>query len=282
MFNRLQKIGKALMMPIAVLPIAAILLRLGFGDIFTGDIAGIMKSSGEAIFSNLDLIFAIGIAYGLANDGDGASALSAGIGVLIAKSAYLQIDKDLNTGVFIGIIIGVVAGYIYNRFHTIKLPQFLGFFGGKRFVPILTSLVAIVIGILIGNFWHYVESGIEGFSNTIISLKEVGTFIYGFLNRLLIPLGLHHILNSIFWFQLGDYSYLRWGRCVANGDLNRFFAVTRLLVSIWAGILYRDDVLGLSQFGMGHLRQFLFLNKLPERKKAKQEGLGGDYLGLRW
>jgi len=117
---------------------------------------------GEAIFSNLDLIFAIGIAYGLANDGDGASALSAGIGVLIAKSAYLQIDKDLNTGVFIGIIIGVVAGYIYNRFHTIKLPQFLGFFGGKRFVPILTSLVAIVIGILIGNFWHYVESGIEG------------------------------------------------------------------------------------------------------------------------
>ncbi len=184
MFNTLQKIGKALMMPIAVLPIAAILLRLGFGDIFSGDIANIMKTAGEAIFSNLDLIFAIGIAYGLAKDGDGASALSAGIGVLIAKSVYLEIDKNLNTGVFIGIIIGIVAGYIYNRFHTIKLPQFLGFFGGKRFVPILTSLVAVLIGVLIGNFWHYAESLIQSFSNIIISMQEIGTFLYGFLNRL--------------------------------------------------------------------------------------------------
>jgi len=102
-------------------------------------------------------------------------------------------------------------GIYTTEFHTIKLPQFLGFFGGKRFVPILTSLVAIVIGILIGNFWHYVESGIEGFSNTIISLKEVGTFIYGFLNRLLIPLGLHHILNSIFWFHSVTTAMLKMG-----------------------------------------------------------------------
>ncbi len=225
MFNSLQKIGKALMMPIAVLPIAAILLRLGFGDIFSGDIANIMKTAGEAIFSNLDLIFAIGIAYGLAKDGDGASALSAGIGVLIAKSVYLEIDKNLNTGVFIGIIIGIVAGYIYNRFRTIKLPQFLGFFGGKRFVPILTSLVTVLIGVLIGNFWHYAESLIQSFSNIIISMQEIGTFLYGFLNRLLIPLGLHHILNSIFLFQIGDYSYIKDGvEVVANGDLNRFFA----------------------------------------------------------
>ncbi len=96
MFNTPQKLEKLLMMPIAVLPIAAILLRLGFGDIFSGDIANIMKTAGEAIFSNLDLIFAIGIAYGLAKDGDGASSLSAGIGVLIAKSVYLEIDKNLN------------------------------------------------------------------------------------------------------------------------------------------------------------------------------------------
>ena len=211
MFNFLQKIGKALMTPIAVLPIAAILLRLGYGDIFTGDIANIMRVSGSAIFSNLDLLFAIGIAYGLAKNSDGASALSAGVGLLISKAVYLQIDKDLNMGVFIGIIIGVLAGVLYNRFHNIKLPDFLGFFGGKRFVPIVTSLSAIVVGILAGYFWHYAQGAIDSFSHSIIGLGEFGTFIYGTLNRLLIPLGLHHILNSIFWFQLGDFSYLKDG-----------------------------------------------------------------------
>ena len=225
MFNFLQKIGKALMTPIAVLPIAAILLRLGYGDIFTGDIANIMRVSGSAIFSNLDLLFAIGIAYGLAKNSDGAAALSAGVGLLISKAVYLQIDKDLNMGVFIGIIIGVLAGVLYNRFHNIKLPDFLGFFGGKRFVPIVTSLSAIVVGILAGYFWHYAQGAIDSFSHSIIGLGEFGTFIYGILNRLLIPLGLHHILNSIFWFQLGDFSYLKDGvTIVANGDLNRFFA----------------------------------------------------------
>ncbi len=135
------------MTPIAVLPIAAILLRLGFGDIpfINGEFADIMKVAGNAIFSNLDLIFAIGIAYGLAKNGDGASALSAGIGVLIAKAVNLQIDPKLNMGVFIGIIIGIVAGTLYNRFHTIKLPDFLGFFGGKRFVPIITQLVVLYL-----------------------------------------------------------------------------------------------------------------------------------------
>jgi len=224
MFNFLQKIGKALMTPIAVLPVAAILLRLGFGDIFVGDIANIMKVAGDAIFTNLDLLFAIGIAYGLANNSDGAAALSAGVGLLIAKSVYLQIDKDLNMGVFIGIIMGISAGILYNRFYTIRLPEFLGFFAGKRFVPIITSILAIIIGVLAGYFWHYAQSGIDLFSHYIISLNEIGTFIYGVLNRLLIPLGLHHILNSLFWFQLGDYSYIKDGvTMVANGDLNRFF-----------------------------------------------------------
>jgi PTS system N-acetylglucosamine-specific IIC component len=128
-------------------------------------------------------------------------------------------------GVFIGIIIGIVAGTLYNRFHTIKLPDFLGFFGGKRFVPIITAIVAIFIGVLAGYFWHYAQSAIDSFSHSIISLGELGTFIYGTLNRLLIPLGLHHILNSIFLFQLGDFSYVKDGvTVVANGDLSRFFA----------------------------------------------------------
>jgi len=227
MFNFFQKIGKALMTPIAVLPVAAILLRLGFGDIpfITGDVANIMKVAGDAIFSNLDMLFAVGIAYGLAKNNDGAAALAGAVGLLISKAVYLEIDKDLNMGVFIGIIIGILAGTLYNRFHTIKPPEFLGFFGGKRFVPIVTALSAIVVGVLAGYFWHYAQSGIDSFSNSIISLNEFGSFLYGTLNRLLIPLGLHHILNSVFLFQVGDYEYVKDGATlVANGDLGRFFA----------------------------------------------------------
>ncbi|CAA6815023.1 MAG: PTS system, N-acetylglucosamine-specific IIA component (EC / PTS system, N-acetylglucosamine-specific IIB component (EC / PTS system, N-acetylglucosamine-specific IIC component (EC [uncultured Sulfurovum sp.] len=227
MFNLLQKVGKALMTPIAVLPVAAILLRLGFGDIpyIDGEIANIMKIAGEAIFSNLDMLFAVGIAYGLAKNNDGAAALAGAVGLLIAKAVYLEIDKALNMGVFIGIIMGILAGSLYNRFHTMKAPEFLGFFGGKRFVPIITALFAIFVGVLAGNFWHYAQSGIDTFSNAIINLNELGSFLYGTLNRLLIPLGLHHILNSVFLFQVGDYEYVKDGTTlIANGDLHRFFA----------------------------------------------------------
>jgi len=227
MFNLLQKVGKALMTPIAVLPIAAILLRLGFGDIpfITGDIANIMKVAGEAIFSNLDMLFAVGIAYGLAKNSDGAAALAGAVGLLIAKAVYLEMDKELNMGVFIGIIIGILAGSLYNRFHTIKPPEFLGFFGGKRFVPIVTALASIVVGVLAGEFWHYAQNAINSFSNTLFNLNEFGSFIYGILNRLLIPFGLHHILNSVFLLQVGEYSYVKDGATlVANGDLGRFFA----------------------------------------------------------
>ena len=266
MFTLLQKVGKALMTPIAVLPIAAILLRLGFGDIpyFDGQVAHIMKVSGNAIFSNLDLIFAIGIAYGLAKNSDGAAALSAGIGVLISKAVYLQIDPKLNMGVFIGIIIGIVAGVLYNRFYTIKLPDFLGFFAGKRFVPIITAISAIFIGILAGYFWHYAQSAIDSFSHSIISMGEVGTFIYGFLNRLLIPLGLHHILNSIFLFQLGEYSYIQDGATVvANGDLSRFFAGDPT-----AGI-YMGGFYIIMMFGLPAMALAIYLSTPKEsRKKA--------------
>lgn len=227
MFNLLQKIGKALMTPIAVLPIAAILLRLGFGDIpfINGEFATILKSAGEVIFANLDLLFGIGIAYGLAKNSDGTAGLSGGVGVIVAKSIYINIDSSVNMGVFVGIIMGVIAGTLYNRFYTIKFPEYLGFFSGKRFIPIVTVFSAILVGILAGYFWQYAQNLINSFSSIIISLNEVGTFIYGVLNRALIPLGLHHILNSIFWFQLGEYTYIKDGvEVVANGDLHRFFA----------------------------------------------------------
>ncbi|MCB4752615.1 MAG: PTS transporter subunit EIIC [Sulfurovum sp.] len=264
MFNLSQHIGKALMTPIAILPVAALLLRLGFGDIFEGQVALIMKSAGEAIFSNLDLLFGIGIAYGLAKNNDGAAALSGAIGVFIAKAVYMNIDNTVNMGVFVGIIIGVVTGILYNRYHTIKLPEFLGFFGGKRFIPIITALVAIIVGVLSGYFWHYAQNGIDAFSNTIIGLGEIGTFIYGVLNRLLIPLGLHHILNSVFWFQLGEYSYLKDGvQVVANGDLHRFFAGDPS-----AGI-YMSGFYVVMMFGLPAIAYAIYLNTpKAHRKKA--------------
>ena len=263
MFTLLQKIGKALMTPIAVLPVAALLLRLGFGDIFDGQIALIMKDAGEAVFSNLDLLFGIGIAYGLAKNNDGAAALSGAIGVLIAKAVYVSIDKDVNMGVFVGIIIGVLAGTLYNRFHNIKLPEFLGFFGGKRFVPIITAIASIAVGVLAGYFWPYVQSGIDAFSNTIIGLHEFGTFLYGVLNRLLIPLGLHHILNSVFWFQLGDYTYMKDGvEVVANGDLHRFFAGDPT-----AGI-YMSGFYVVMMFGLPAMAYAIYLNT-PKAYRTK-------------
>ncbi|MFT7879278.1 MAG: PTS transporter subunit EIIC [Sulfurimonas sp.] len=264
MFNLFQKIGKALMTPIAVLPVAALLLRLGFGDIFDGQIALIMKSAGEAIFSHLDLLFGIGIAYGLAKNNDGAAALSGAIGVLIAKAVYVSIDESVNMGVFVGIIIGVIAGTLYNRYHTIKLPEFLGFFGGKRFVPIITAVSAIGVGILAGYFWHYAQGAIDSFSNLIIGLGETGTFIYGTLNRALIPLGLHHILNSVFWFQLGEYTYLKEGvETVANGDLHRFFAGDKS-----AGV-YMAGFYVVMMFGLPAMALAIYLNTPKSyRKKA--------------
>ena len=270
MFSLLQRIGKALMTPIAVLPVAALLLRLGFGDIFDGQVALIMKSAGDAIFSHLDLLFGIGIAYGLAKNNDGAAALAGAIGVLIAKAVYLSIDKDVNMGVFVGIIIGVVAGTLYNRYHDIKLPEFLGFFGGKRFVPIVTAVSAIGVGVFAGYFWHFAQSGIDLFSNAIIGLNEIGTFIYGTLNRLLIPLGLHHILNSVFWFQLGEYTHLKDGvEVVANGDLHRFFAGDKT-----AGV-YMSGFYVVMMFGLPAMAYAIYLNTPKSSRKKVGAILAG-------
>ena len=258
------------MTPIAVLPIAALLLRFGFGDIFDGQSAEIMKAAGDAVFGNLDLIFGIGIAYGLAKNHDGAAALAGAIGVLIAKDVYQAIDDSVNMGVFIGIIIGVLAGALYNRYHNIKLPDFLGFFGGKRFVPIITAVVSIFVGVLAGYYWHYIQNGIDTFSNAIIGLNEIGTFIYGTLNRLLIPLGLHHILNSLFWFQIGDYEYVQAGKTlIAHGDLHRFFAGDKS-----AGI-YMAGFYPVMMFGLPALGLAMYLNTPKSKRKEVGAILAG-------
>ena len=218
-FGKLQSIGKAIMLPIAVLPAAALLLRFGAPDVL--NIPFITKAGG-AVFDNLALIFAIGIAVGLAKDNNGASGLAGGIGYLILTAGLKAIDKDLNMSVLAGIISGIEAGYLYNRFHAIKLPEFLGFFSGRRFVPIATAVVSIVLAGIFGVIWGPCQAAIHAVGEWIIGAGVVGTFVYGVLNRLLIPVGLHHILNSFIWFVFGEYTTP--AGVVATGDLNRFFA----------------------------------------------------------
>ena len=218
-FGKLQSIGKALMLPIAVLPAAALLLRFGAPDVL--NIPFITKAGG-AVFDNLALIFAIGIAVGLAKDNNGASGLAGGIGYLILTAGLKAIDKDLNMSALAGIISGIEAGYLYNRFHAIKLPEFLGFFSGRRFVPIATAVVSIVLAGIFGVIWGPCQAAIHAVGEWIIGAGVVGTFVYGVLNRLLIPVGLHHILNSFIWFVFGEYTTP--AGVVATGDLNRFFA----------------------------------------------------------
>ncbi len=215
----LQRLGRALMLPIAVLPVAALLLRLGAPDVF--DIPFIMQGGG-AIFDNLPLLFGIGVAIGLARDNPGAAGLAGAVGYLVLTAALKTIDKSLNMGVLAGIVMGVVAGLVYNRFYAIKLPDWLGFFGGRRFVPIATGALAIVLAAVFSVIWPPIQLVIGQAGNWIIGAGAPGAFVYGVLNRLLIPTGLHHIINNLIWFEFGSFTTAA-GQ-VVHGDLHRFFA----------------------------------------------------------
>ena len=217
----LQKLGKALMLPIAVLPVAALLLRLGQPDLL--DIPFI-ANAGNSVFSNLALLFAMGIAVGLSIDGAGASALAGAVGYFILKATTATINPDIDMSFFGGIISGVVAGHAYNRFHAASLPTYLAFFGGKRLVPIMTGLFMLLIGWVCGYIWPAIQTGIDAFGHGIANSGALGQFGYGVLNRGLIPFGLHHVLNSYFWFGLGEYTDPVTHAVLATGDLNRFFA----------------------------------------------------------
>ncbi|WP_346355334.1 N-acetylglucosamine-specific PTS transporter subunit IIBC [Azotosporobacter soli] len=215
----IQKLGKALMTPVAVLPAAALLLRLGAPDILNWPW---MFQAGDAIFGNLAVIFAVGIAVGLAEENNGVAGLAALVGYFVLTKVGTSFDKTINMGVLAGFLSGMVAGYLYNKYRNIKLPDFLGFFGGKRFVPIITSIYMLVIGVLAGYVWPLIQHGLNTFGNAIAGSGAVGAMIFGILNRALIPFGLHHVLNSLFWFQFGTFTDAA-GK-VVNGDLTRFFA----------------------------------------------------------
>lgn len=285
LLGALQPLGRAFMLPVAVLPIAGLLLRLGQPDLF--DIAFI-AAAGEAIFANLGLIFAAGIAVGLARENHGAAALAGVVCYLVATKgaeALLHIDpstvaalpeaaRDLAVNaakakeiakfsVPVGILSGLIAGYFYNRYFDIKLPDYLAFFGGRRFVPIVSGIAGLVLAAAFGLGWSFLERGMDAFSHGIVQSGNVGLFVYGVLNRLLIITGLHHILNNVAWFIVGDYNGV-------TGDLKRFFAGDPA-----AGV-FMSGFFPVMMFGLPAACLAMYRTALPERRKA----VGGMLLSL--
>ncbi|MDD9311532.1 N-acetylglucosamine-specific PTS transporter subunit IIBC [Cytobacillus firmus] len=265
MLGFLQKIGKSLMLPIAVMPAAALLLRLGQDDLL-----GIpfISAAGNAVFGHLALLFAIGIAIGFSKDGSGAAALAGAVGYFVLTEGAAAINETVNMGVFGGIISGIIAGLLYNKYHDIKLPEWLGFFGGKRFVPIITSLVMIVIAFLFGYVWPPVQAGINSVGDWIIGAGAAGVGVFGFLNRLLIPVGLHHILNTLVWFEFGEFTNAAGD--VIKGDLWRFLA--------------KDPSAGIFMTGFFPIMMFglpgAALAMVAAAKKEKRKAVAGAMAGL--
>ncbi|MDT5093512.1 MAG: N-acetylglucosamine system or component [Mycobacterium sp.] len=242
-FAQLQRLGKSLMLPIAVLPAAGILLRLGQDDLLggihtpvIGPFFAAMSAAGGALFENLGLLFAVGVAIGFARKADGSTALSAVVGYLVMAAVFKtmspvvlagQVGKSgepavIDYSVFGGIVIGLVTAVLFDRYHTIKLPSWLGFFGGRRFVPIIVSLASLFIAFAMSYFYPLFNSGLNGLGAFIGGSGALGAFVYGFINRMLIPVGLHHIVNTYVWWIYGSYPAPD-GK-IAHGDIGRFTA----------------------------------------------------------
>ncbi len=281
----LQPLGRALMLPIAVLPVAGLLLRLGQPDLLN---IGFIAAAGDAIFSNLGLLFAIGVAVGLARENNGAAGLAGVVCFLIATEgakALLHVPMDVTAGLItahadlagaaykakalaklsvpIGILSGVIGGLFYNRFSGFKLPEYLAFFSGRRFVPIVSGLAGLLMAVLIGWGYDAINGGVDAASRAIVGSGELGLLVYGFLNRILIVTGLHHILNNIAWFVVGDFHG-------ATGDLRRFFAGDPNAGGFMSGFF------PVMMFGLPAACLAMYHTARPEKRKA----VGGMLVSL--
>lgn len=273
----LQPLGRALMLPIAVLPVAGLLLRLGQPDLLN---IGFVAAAGDAIFSNLGLLFAIGVAVGLARENNGAAGLAGVVCFLIASEGaktLLHVPAEVTAGLItahadlagaaykakalaklsvpIGIISGVIAGLFYNRFSEFKLPEYLAFFSGRRFVPIISGLAGLLMAVLLGFGYDAINGSVDAASRAIVGSGELGLLVYGFLNRILIVTGLHHILNNIAWFVVGDFHG-------TTGDLRRFFADDPNAGAFMSGFF------PVMMFGLPAACLAMYHTARPEKKKA--------------
>jgi len=274
---KLQPMGRALMLPIAVLPVAALLLRLGQPDLLN---VPAIAAAGDAIFSNLGLLFAIGVAVGLARENHGAAGLAAVVGYLVATHAAKVLidvpadaiadfsgraadlaaaafrDKELaKLSVPLGLLSGLIAGWAYNRWSDMRLPSYLAFFGGRRFVPIVCGFTGLALGLAFGVAWPTVEHGMDVTSQAVLGSESLGLFSYGVLNRVLIVTGLHHIINNIAWFLLGDYNGV-------TGDLKRFFAGDPSAGAFMTGFF------PVMMFGLPGACLAMYRTALPAKRKA--------------
>ncbi len=295
-FAAAQRLGRSLMLPIATLPAASLLLRFGQADMLGADgvakrlswmqpVADVLAQAGDAVFSHLPLIFAVGVAVGFAKKSDGSTGV-AGLfgylvleGVLKALAPYLGAGGDgdpakstINYGVLGGIIIGITAALLWQRFYRIKLPDWLAFFGGRRFVPIITSLAALAIGVVLALIYPafnwlineqlggwLMEAGTKGGAAAVIA-----SFVFGTINRLLIPFGLHHLLNSIPWFQLGDCTNAS-GQTV-HGDLTCFFSGVDG-TNAWTGS-FMTGFFPIMMFALPGAALAIWRTARPEKRKA--------------
>jgi PTS system N-acetylglucosamine-specific IIC component len=279
----LQKVGGALMLPIAVLPIAGLLLRLGQPDLFD---SASMTAAGQAIFGNLGLLFAIGVAVGLARENHGAAGLASVVAYLVAtRGAEVLISvppeaiadvsgraRELAIAAYkshelarltvpVGILSGLMAGTLYNRFYRITLPSYLSFFGGRRFVPIVSGLGGLALALAFGTQWQHLEQGMDVLSRSVLNAGSLGLFAYGVLNRLLIVTGLHHIINNIAWYLLGEYHGV-------TGDQARFFAGDPS-----AGV-FMSGFFPVMMFGLPAACLAMYHCALPERRRVAGGLLG--------
>ncbi|GGW29995.1 PTS transporter subunit EIIC [Streptomyces xantholiticus] len=238
----MQRIGRSLMLPVAVLPAAALLVRFGQPDMlgkesyptFITKIAEYMSAGGGALLDNMALLFAVGIAIGFAKKSDGSTALAAVAGYLVFKNVLgtftdsslpkkeaivdgkiVMVEQAVDAKVLGGVVMGIVVALLYQRFYRTKLPEWAGFFGGRRLVPILSAFAGLIVGIVFGLIWPWLGTGLHNFGEWLVGSGAVGAGIFGVANRALIPVGMHHLLNSFPWFQAGEYN----GK---SGDIARF------------------------------------------------------------
>lgn len=295
-FGVLQKVGKALMLPVALLPAAGILLALGaalrnpalielapFLDNSTVDmIAAVMQKAGDIVFANLPLLFAVGVAVGLAG-GEGTAGLAAIIGYLIMNvtmGTVLGIEAEdvnglnyanvlgiptLQTGVFGGIIVGIIAAALYNKFYEIELPSYLGFFAGKRFVPIITAGTALLLGLLMLVIWPPIQNGLNAFSQNMVHANlTISALVFGIIERSLIPFGLHHIFYSPFWYEFGSYTNVVGD--VVRGDQRIFMEQIKDGVQNLTAGTFMTGKFPFMMFGLPAAALAIYHEAKPEKK----------------
>jgi PTS system glucose-specific IIC component len=265
-FSLLQKIGKCMMLPVSVLPVAGILLGVGSANFswLPAVVSQIMAASGNAVFANLPLLFAIGVAIGL-TENDGVAALAGTVGYVVFLAALGVCAKlhgietksimgipSIETGVFGGIIVGLIAAAAFNRFYKIQLPSYLGFFAGKRAVPIITAFAVILVGAVLSFVWPPIGGAINAFSHWAVHERPALAFtIYGVIERALIPFGLHHVWNVPFFFQAGQYTDPATGT-VVQGEIARFIAGDPTAGHMTGGYLFKMFGLPAAALAMWH------------------------------